>query len=183
MQRKFFDRYLKDSDNGWEREPKVQVAVRAADDTVERVVDDMQWPLSDTRWTRFYLDASGMALGAAVPGKSASAAYAALSEGLTFSTAPLERSLEFAGPIKAKLWVSSSTGDMDLFVTLRAFDPRGKEITALDRMATLARPRSDAKAGTRRSGRNGRRDLAGEPRASRRLSPRAHAAGQGLRTG
>jgi uncharacterized protein len=131
LQRKFFDRYLKDIDNGWEREPKVQVAVRAADDTVKRVLDDTQWPLSDTRWARFYLDASRMALVTAALGKAASASYAALSEGLTFSTAPLERALEFAGPIKAKLWVSSSTSDMDLFVTLRAFDPRGKEITFL----------------------------------------------------
>jgi predicted acyl esterase len=131
LQRKFFDRYLKDIDNGWEREPKVQVAVRAADNTVTRVLDDTQWPLSDTRWARFYLDASSMALVTAAPGKAASASYAALSGGLTFSTAPLERALEFAGPIKAKLWVSSSTSDMDLFVTLRAFDPRGKEITFL----------------------------------------------------
>jgi len=33
LQRKFFDRYLKNIDNGWEREPKVEVAVRAADET------------------------------------------------------------------------------------------------------------------------------------------------------
>jgi predicted acyl esterase len=131
LQRKFFDRYLKGADNGWEREPKVQVAVRAHDDTVKRVVDDSQWPLTGTRWTRFYLDASSMALGTAAPGKAASASCAALSEGLTFSTAPLERGLEFAGPIVAKLWVSSSTDDMDLFATLRAFDPRGKEVTFL----------------------------------------------------
>src|SRR5207302_9874183 len=57
--------------------------------------------------------------------------YAALGEGLTFTTAPLARELEFAGPIKAKLWVSSSTDDMDLFATLRAFDPRGNEVTFL----------------------------------------------------
>jgi predicted acyl esterase len=130
LQRKFFDRYLKNIDNGWESEPKVEVAVRAHDDTVRRVVDDTQWPLSDAKWTRFYLDASNMAL-AASPAKSASESYPALSEGLTFATAPLARELEFAGPIKAKLWVSSSTDDMDLFATLRAFDPQEKEITFL----------------------------------------------------
>jgi len=54
-----------------------------------------------------------------------------LSEGLTFTTAPLEREIEFAGPIVAKLWVSSSADDMDLFATLRAFDPKGKEVTFL----------------------------------------------------
>jgi predicted acyl esterase len=129
LQRKFFDHYLKDIDNGWEREPKVEVTVRAADDTVKRVVRDTQWPLTGTKWTRFYLDASRLTLGTAAPGGTASASYAAIGEGLTFSTAPLDHPLEFAGPIKAKLWVSSSTDDMDLFATLRAFDPDGKEVT------------------------------------------------------
>jgi hypothetical protein len=129
LQRKFFDRYLKGIDNGWEREPKVQVAVRAADDTVKRVVSDTQWPLTVTKWTRFYLDASNLSLDATAPGKPASTSYAALGEGVTFSTARLERPIEFAGPIMARLWVSSSTDDMDLFATLRAFDPEGKEVT------------------------------------------------------
>ena len=131
LQRKFFDRYLKNIDNGWEREPKVEVAVRAADDTVKRVARDTRWPLPGTKWTRFYLDASSLTLAAAAPGKPASASYAAIGEGLSFSTAPLERALEFAGPIKAKLFVSSSTDDMDIFATLRAFDPQGKEVTFL----------------------------------------------------
>ena len=129
LQRKFFDRYLKGIDNGWESEPKVEVAVRAADDTVARVVSDTQWPLTGTRWTRFYLDASSLSLSVTAPGKAASASYAAFGEGVTFRTAPLDRPLEFAGPIKAKLFVSSSTDDMDLFATLRAFDPDGKEVT------------------------------------------------------
>jgi len=130
LQRKFFGRYLKGAHNGWEREPKVEVAVRAADDTVKRVAHDTQWPLTGTKWTRFYLDASGKALVAA-PGKAASASYRAIGEGLTFKTAPLARELEFAGPIKAKLFVASSTDDMDIFATLRAFDPKGNEITFL----------------------------------------------------
>ncbi len=131
LQRKFFDRYLKNIANGWEKEPKVEVAVRAADDTVKRVVRDTQWPLSGTQWARFYLDASGKTLAQTTLRSQASASYAAIGEGVTFSTAPLERELEFAGPIKAKLWLSSSVDDMDLFATLRAFDPQGKEVTFL----------------------------------------------------
>ncbi len=131
LQRKFFDRYLKNIDNGWEREPKVEVAVRAADDTVKRVARDTRWPLSETKWTRFYLDASRRTLAQTAPRSQASASYAAIGEGVTFSTAPLEREIQFAGPIVAKLWVSSSTGDMDLFATLRAFDPQGNEVTFL----------------------------------------------------
>src|SRR5438876_971172 len=75
LQRRFFDRYLKNIDNGWEREPKVEVAVRAADDTVKRVAHDTQWPLTGTKWTRFYLDASNLTLSAAAAGKTASEIY------------------------------------------------------------------------------------------------------------
>jgi predicted acyl esterase len=70
-----------------------------------------------------------MALVSSAQAKPASTGYSAMSEGVTFSTPPLDRPLEFAGPIKAKLFVSSSSNDMDLFATLRAFDPSGKEIT------------------------------------------------------
>jgi uncharacterized protein len=129
LQRRFFDRHLRGVANGWENEPRVEVAVRAPDDTVRRVVADTAWPLGDTKWTRLYLDASDSTLGASPPRVDAAASYAATGEGLTFSTAPLERALEFAGPITAKLWVSSSTDDMDVFATLRAFGPDGREAT------------------------------------------------------
>jgi len=55
--------------------------------------------------------------------------YESRGEGRSFSTAPLERDMELAGPVKATLWVSSSTTDMDIFATLRAYAPDGKEAT------------------------------------------------------
>src|SRR5262249_21788886 len=111
LQRKFFDRYLKGIDNGWEREPKGEVAVRAPDDTVKRTISGHACPLPATRWTRLYLDAGNRSLQRANPKDAASASYPALSEGVTFSTAPLDRDMEFAGPIKARLCVASSTAD------------------------------------------------------------------------
>ena len=54
---------------------------------------------------------------------ASSTSYAALSEGLTFLTEPLPRDMEIAGPVKMRLWVESTTDDMDVFATLRAFDP------------------------------------------------------------
>ena len=129
LQRRFFDRYLKGLDNGWEREPRVEVSLRAPDDTVKRVVSGADWPLPGTRWTRLYLDAAAASLAPAPPRAPASAGYDATGEGLTFATAPLDRDLELAGPIVAKLWVSSSADDMDIFATLRAFGPDGREAT------------------------------------------------------
>lgn len=129
LQRRFFDRYLKGLDNGWEQEPTVDVAIRAVDDTVKRRALDTAWPLSGTTWMRLYLDARGKSLGRDAPAAAGEVSYPAIGEGVAFETPPLERELELAGPIKAKLFVSSSTDDMDLFATVRAFGPKGDEVT------------------------------------------------------
>lgn len=129
LQRRFFDRYLKGLDNGWEQEPTVDVAIRAVDDTVKRRALDTAWPLSGITWTRLYLDARGKSLARDAPAAAGEVSYPAIGEGVAFETPPLERELELAGPIKAKLFVSSSTDDMDLFATVRAFGPNGDEVT------------------------------------------------------
>ena len=48
--------------------------------------------------------------------------------GLSLVTPPLPADTEITGPLAAVLWVSSSTEDMDLFLTLRNIGPDGKEI-------------------------------------------------------
>jgi uncharacterized protein len=128
MQRKFFDRFLKGIRNGWDDEPKVSVELRAPGETIKRLLTDAQWPLRGTKWTKLYLHCTDRSLKPQVAPEG-SAKYEALSEGVTFSTPPLPEDVEILGPLKARLWVSSSTEDMDLFVTLRAFDAHGKEIT------------------------------------------------------
>src|SRR6185437_2742991 len=57
FQRKFFDRYLKGLDNGWEKEPRVEVAIRAPGDTVRRQVQSRTWPLEGTQFVKMHLDA------------------------------------------------------------------------------------------------------------------------------
>ena len=44
-------------------------------------------------------------------------------------TSPMDSETEVTGPIAAKLFVSSSTSDADLFVVVRVFDPEGEEVT------------------------------------------------------
>ena len=129
LQKRFFDRYLKGADNGWQNEPLVEVEIRGPGDTVKRTVRGTAWPLPETQWTRFFLDAAGKALDPKQPPQSASASYPALSEGVTFSTAPFAQDVEIGGPVKTKLFVSSTTRDMDLFATIRAFDSHGEEMT------------------------------------------------------
>jgi predicted acyl esterase len=55
--------------------------------------------------------------------------YETSSEGLTFCTPPMAKTIEITGPVAAKLWIASQTTDADVFMVLRLFDPKGKEIT------------------------------------------------------
>ena len=48
--------------------------------------------------------------------------------GISLDTPPLEQDLEVTGPVMAQLWVSSSTEDMDLFLTIRNIDPDGNDV-------------------------------------------------------
>jgi putative CocE/NonD family hydrolase len=143
LQRRFFDRYLKGIDNGWEAEPRVEVQVRSMDDGVAQVVRDTDWPLPRTEWRRWYLDASAAArfddaghaadegrggLATQVPAAALTDCEPA-SRGLSFSTGPLSEALTLAGPIRARLWVASASSDTDLFLTVRAFDAQGREAT------------------------------------------------------
>ncbi|MGE3248061.1 MAG: CocE/NonD family hydrolase, partial [Beijerinckiaceae bacterium] len=129
MQKRFFDRFLKGAENGWEKEPPVEVEVRAPGDRIKHTRQSQSWPLADTRWTKYWLDAGVKSLDVAEPAREASTTYPALSAGVTFTTPPFAAETEIAGPVKAKLFVSSATADMDIFATVCAFDADGNEMT------------------------------------------------------
>ena len=60
---------------------------------------------------------------------------------MTFSAPPLTQPTEITGPVAARLWVSSSGPDADLFLVLRVFSPDGTERDfrgAIDPHAPLA---------------------------------------------
>jgi predicted acyl esterase len=87
-----------------------------------------RFPLPQTKPTKYYLDAKSGALGLNAPAQQSEASYEAMGPGVHFSTTSFTEDTEFTGFIHAKLWVSSSTTDMDIFATLRAFDESGKEV-------------------------------------------------------
>ncbi len=130
MMKRFYDRYLKDIDNGWEKEPKVELSVRGPGDTVKRKDQASAWTLPDTQWTKLYLDVAKKTLDPnPTNAPAANESYPAISDGVTFVSPAFTRDTDIAGPAKAKLYVSSTTEDMDIFATLRAFDPQGNEMT------------------------------------------------------
>jgi predicted acyl esterase len=126
LQKRFFDFFLKGEKNGWDRQPRVQLQVRHVDRFVER--HENEWPIARTQWTKLHLDAAGHAL-AREPAKSVgSTTYEASGDGVTFLSAPLDAETEITGPLAAKLFVSSSTADADLFLVFRVFTADLREV-------------------------------------------------------
>ncbi len=85
-------------------------------------------PLAGTRWTKLFLDAKAGSLDWRAPTAEGNASFAALGDGVKWMSPPLERETEITGPMALKLYVSSSTVDADLFVTVQAFAPDGREV-------------------------------------------------------
>jgi predicted acyl esterase len=139
LQKRFFDCFLKGDAASWRGEPRVRLQVRHVDKFVERFEDD--WPIPRTRWTKYHLDPTGHGLTTEPVRADGSLGFTALGDGLTFVSAPLAAATEITGPIAARLAVSSSAADADLFLVLRVFTPDFKEITfqgALDPHTPIA---------------------------------------------
>jgi uncharacterized protein len=128
VQKRFFDHFLKGQKNGWESEAPVTVQVRRPDGSSWQ--KEAAWPLPKTQWERYYLDAGD---GEMSPNKGSAPAseksYPAMGDGVTFKTEPFAENVNFTGPGMIKLWVRSSTADMDIFATVRLIDPDGHDLT------------------------------------------------------
>ena len=128
LQKRFFAHFLKGEDNGWDKQPRVQLQIRhPGEKFVQR--HENEWPLKRTQWTKFYLDPQTMSLERDDPKRDTTLSYEALGDGKNFMTPPLTEPLEITGPLAAKLFLSSSTKDADVFLVLRVFDDKGKEVT------------------------------------------------------
>ena len=128
LQKRFLGHFLKGENTGWQEQPPVLLQVRHVDRFVER--HENEWPLARTRWTRFYLHPSDCSLRTQSPGlSSAHISYDTSGDGVMFLSPPLVQDMEITGPAAARLVVSSSSCDADLFLVLRVFSPDLREIT------------------------------------------------------
>jgi uncharacterized protein len=128
LQKRFFGHFLKGEETGWSKQPRVQLLIRhPGEKFIER--HEHEWPLARTQWTKLYLEAQQRALVREPAGTTARIDYEAMIEGVTFSMEPLKEPMEITGPAAAKLFISSSTVDADLFLVLRVFAPDGNEVT------------------------------------------------------
>ena len=140
LQKRFFGYFLKGETNGWDNQAALQLQIRhPGEQFVER--HESEWPLKRTQWTTLHLNPAKRTLGPE-PAKAASTvAYDGMGEGIIFKMAAFEADTEITGPLAAKLHVSSSTTDADVFLVVKLFEPSGKEHVfqgALDPNAPLA---------------------------------------------
>jgi hypothetical protein len=127
IQKQFFAHFLKGEKNGWDKRPRVQLQVRYPEEKfVERF--ENEWPIARTKWTRYYLHPNGHWLGTEAPKQPAKVEFEAMGKGVEFISAPLEKETEITGPLAAKLFVSSSTTDADIFLVFKVYTPDLREV-------------------------------------------------------
>ena len=127
LQLRFFNKFLKGQDHDWDGQPRVQLQVRHVDRFAER--HENEWPLARTQWTRLYLHKDFQLKSGPDPDSSSAVRFEALGEGVTFLSEPLGRETEITGPLAARLTISSTTSDADLFLIFRVFTPDLREVT------------------------------------------------------
>ena len=127
LQRRFFDFFLKGLDNGFDQTPPVQLNIRHPGEKFEWRGEE-EWPIGRTVWTPLYLKGD-LSLGESEDPAVGALEYQALGEGLHLFTEPFTQETEITGPLAAKLFISSTTTDADLFLILQLFDPAGNEVT------------------------------------------------------
>lgn len=155
---RFFDYWLKGIDNGVMAEPPVKLAIRKGADAFEWRSERewplarTRWTKFYLDLSQAPEQRAGVTgtLAAVKPARMESHSYAVSSLGTMGSTSaassqvmgggikpgmgtsletpPLAADTEITGPLAAVLWVSSSSEDMDLFLTLRNFAPDGSEV-------------------------------------------------------
>jgi predicted acyl esterase len=126
LQKKFFGHFLKGDDTGWISQPTLQLQIRHPGECFAERYEN-EWPLARTKWTTLHLDIAKKGLTASAAAGSATVSYDGMGEGVTFLGAPFEADTELTGPIAAKLYISSSTSDADIFLVVKLFEPSGAE--------------------------------------------------------
>jgi uncharacterized protein len=125
--RRFFDRYLKDEDNGWEQTPRVRYSVLDLEGGDRVGVSADEFPPKDVTSVKYYLDGRSRVLDTAAPAGEVTAVYAVGSnpDAVSFVTR-FDQETVLVGYPKAHLWVEAQgADDMDLFVLVQKLDAYG----------------------------------------------------------
>jgi predicted acyl esterase len=125
--RRFFDRYLKDEDNGWEQTPRVRYSVLDLEGGDRIGVSSEEFPPKDVTSVKYYLDGRSRVLDTAAPTDEVTAAYVVGSnpDAVSF-VMRFDQETVLVGYPKARLWVEArGADDMDLFILVQKLDAYG----------------------------------------------------------
>jgi uncharacterized protein len=125
--RRFFDRYLKDDDNDWDKTPRVRYSLLDLEggDKVNVAADE--FPPNGVTATRYYLDGRSRTLTAEAPTDAIAVDYDvdATPNAVSFIV-KFDQETVMVGYPKAHLWVEArGADDMDLFVLVQKLDAYG----------------------------------------------------------
>lgn len=129
-QRRFLGEFLKGEDNGvasgW---PPVRVALRTSGSDWH-FRGEPAWPLPDTEYRAYFLDAGEGTLGPASQGNEATRQYASTDPGACASfDLKFEAPTEITGHSRLRLWISlDMAADADLFVCFEKLDQEGNVV-------------------------------------------------------
>lgn len=115
---RFFDRFLKGEENGWEQTPRVRICVLdpGGTDTVDRVEAD--WPLRRQKARKLFLSGVGQ-LGAAIPKATQKLNYDVQAPGKVELQYVFDRDTEIVGYMSLRLWVEAQgSNDMELSISV-----------------------------------------------------------------
>lgn len=127
LQKRFFDCFLKGE--GTFEQPPVFLNIKHVDGSFTQRAET-SWPPATTQWTKYYFNLSDHTF-STEPKASGVSSFKADCEHLAFFTNPLQESIEITGHVAAKLYVSSTTSDADIYLTFRVQDPEGNDITTI----------------------------------------------------
>lgn len=124
---RFFDRFLKGEDNGWESTPRVRYSVLDLEGGDQVGVAADKFPPSEVVSTKYYLDGRARILSTEAPTDEVEAGYDVDSNPNAVSfIVKFDQETVLVGYPKARLWVEArGADDMDLFVLLQKLDAFG----------------------------------------------------------
>lgn len=125
--RRFFDRYLKGDDNGWESTPSVRYSILDLEGGDLVGVAGDRFPPTEFKPTRYYLDGRSRALTIDAPTDGIEVQYDAEANPSSVSfIVKFDQETVLVGYPKAHLWVEArGSDDMDLFVLAQKLDAYG----------------------------------------------------------
>ncbi|PKH38990.1 hypothetical protein SAMN05192575_103323 [Nocardioides alpinus] len=159
--RRFFDRFLKGEDNGWEQTARVRYSLLDLEGGDSEGHEATEFPPTDVSSVKYYLDGRTRSLTTDTPATEVPAEYdVAMGPGLVSFTTRFAEETVLVGYPKAHLWVEAKgSDDMELFVLLQKLDAQGtplQEFTVPSRSAVLHDLTEKGSSVLRYKGSNGR---------------------------